>query len=175
MTHGLGPEASLAGKMRRVSPLLVTEEIAAPPEAVFALATDLVSASDRICGIESIDLLSEGPFGVGTRWRETRLMRGKRATETMWITAFEPGRSYTAEAESCGCHYTSVLTCEPTGEGEAARTVVSYRFSGQPQTFVARVMLVLMTPVSGMMTRMIHQCLADDLADLRRVAEAAAE
>lgn len=144
--------------------LTITESVAAPPERVFELATDLAGAAERIAGIDSVELLTDGPFGVGTRWRETRIMMGKSATEEMGITAFEPGRSYTAEAESCGCHYTSVLTCEPDGEG----TRLTLTFDGQPLTLTSK----LMAPIGWLMKGQVRKMLAADLANLRRAAEA---
>ena len=145
-----------------MGPLVVSETIAAPPERVFALATDLHGAADRLSGIESIEVLTDGGFGVGTRWRETRKMMGKSATEEMWITACDPPRSYTAEAESCGCHYTSTLTFEPSGD----ETVVTFTFEGRPMTLLARLMAPLGTLMAGGLKKMI----AEDLADLGRAA-----
>ncbi len=144
--------------------LTITESVAAPPERVFGLATDLAGCAERVAGIDSVEVLTDGPFAIGTRWRETRTMMGKRATEEMWITALEPGRSYTAEAESCGCHYTSVLTCEPDGEG----TRLSLTFEGQPLTLTSK----LLSPLGWLMKGQVRSMLAADLADLRRAAEA---
>lgn len=149
--------------------LVVTETIAAPPDQVFALATDLAGAADRIEGIESIELLTDAPFGMGTRWRETRRMFGKASTEEMWITAHEPGHSYTAEAESCGTHYFSTISCEPAGEG----TRLAYEFRGEPTSIGGKVMGVLFAPLGWLMKRQLQALLAKDLADLRRAAEAA--
>lgn len=151
-----------------MKPLTVSQPIAAPPERVFALATDLAGAAERITGIDSVELLSgEGPFGVGTRWRETRTLMGREATEEMWVTAFEPGRSYTAEAESNGCHYVTTLTCASAGDG----TLASIRFRGEPTSLGSRVMLTLMAPLTWWMTKMVRRCLEEDLADLRAAAE----
>lgn len=150
--------------------LVVTETIAAPPDQVFALATDLAGAADRVDGIESIELLTEGPFGVGTRWRETRQMFGKPATEEMEVAALEPGRSYTTEAASHGCRYVSGFTCKSDGEG----TQASLFFEGHPTTLSARVLMIVMAPLNWLMMRQVRKLLAEDLADLRRAAEAEA-
>ena len=147
--------------------LEVTQQINAPVERVYEVFTDLPSAADRITGIESVELLTDQPFGVGTRWKETRKIMGKEATETMWITAVEVNRSYTAEAESCGTHYTSVFTFEPSDGG----TRVTMRFSGRPVTLVAR----LLTPLGLLMTGTIRKMMAGDLADLAAVCEAESE
>ena len=40
--------------------------------------------------ITALEMLSEGPFGEGTRWRETRVMFKKEAVEEMWVTGFPP-------------------------------------------------------------------------------------
>lgn len=147
-------------------PIVVTQRIAAPQARVFEIAADLPGAPDRIAGIESVELLTDGPFRVGTRWRESRRMMGKLATAEMEISACDPPRSYTAEAESCGCHYVSTLTFEPEGES----TIATFSFEGRPTTLLAR----MMTPLQGLMAGSLRKMIAGDLADLRRAAEASA-
>jgi uncharacterized protein YndB with AHSA1/START domain len=72
----------------------VTRTIAAPPEAAWALSTDIPTSPQVITGINSAHMVS-GPegFGVGTRWRETRTMFGKGATEEMEVSAVTWGNS----------------------------------------------------------------------------------
>lgn len=41
--------------------------VAAPPERVFRIATDLRRLPETMSGIEAVEVLSEGPFGEGTR------------------------------------------------------------------------------------------------------------
>ena len=57
--------------------------IEAPVSTVFALATDLDGWAGRIKAITRIEKLTPGPVRVGTRFKETRKMFGKEATETM--------------------------------------------------------------------------------------------
>lgn len=147
--------------------LEVTQQINAPVERVYEVFTDLPRAAERISGIESVEVLTDHPFGVGTRWKETRKMMGKLATETMWITAVEVDRSYTAEAESCGTHYTSVFTFEPSDDG----TRVTMSFSGRPVTLLAR----LLTPLTPLMAGTVRKMMAGDLADLAAACEAGSE
>src|SRR5690606_37405975 len=40
-----------------------------------------------------IERLTEGPFGVGTAFRETRRMFGRDSTEHFEVVGYEPGRS----------------------------------------------------------------------------------
>lgn len=54
---------------------------------------DMDRALHWMPGIQRIEILTPGPFGVGTRWRETRKMFGKEAAETFTVTGVEPGKS----------------------------------------------------------------------------------
>jgi len=63
--------------------------IEAPREVVFDAALDLHSAAENIGAITKMEVLTDGPIGLGTRFRETRVMFRKEATELMEITVFE--------------------------------------------------------------------------------------
>ncbi|MCA9212949.1 MAG: SRPBCC family protein [Planctomycetales bacterium] len=138
-------------------------DIDAPLEKVFELFTDFSKASERIDGISKLELLTSGPIGKGTRFRETRVMMGKEATEEMEITDFQPNESYRVEAESCGAHYQTDYTFRPNGD----RTKVEMSFEGKPVTFAAK----LLSPAFLVMAKTVRKCLQDDLDCLKRIAE----
>jgi len=142
----------------------VTKDIAAPPERVFELAADFRGAPERLSGVTKMEILTDGPIGVGTRVRETRVMFKREATEEMVITAFDPPRSYTVEAESHGSHYDSVLTVEPNGSGSTVKMV----FEATPLTFMGKLMSFLMRPMIKSMAKLIDR----DLEDIKTAAEA---
>jgi carbon monoxide dehydrogenase subunit G len=146
--------------------LTLTQQINAPVETVFHLATDLDHWAGRIKGITKIERLTTGPVGVGTRFRETRVMFGRQATEEMEFTVFEPNRRYVLEAESCGCHYRSEFRFEPADGG----TRVTMEFGAEGRTFMAKLMGKLM---GWMMTGTMRKCVQQDLDDLKAAAEAA--
>ena len=143
----------------------VTTTIAASPERVFEAATDLASLPETMSGIDSVEVLSDGPFGEGTRWRETRTLYGRQATEEMWVTGFDPPRSYVVEAESHGAHYRTEITFVPEEDG----TRVTFVFGARPLGFFARLFSVF----SGLMMKSVRTALEADLEDLKRVAESA--
>ena len=60
---------------------------------VHAALCDLDRSLHWMPGAVRIEILTPGPFGVGTRWREVRKMFGREAAETFTVTAIEPGRS----------------------------------------------------------------------------------
>ncbi|MBX3403727.1 MAG: SRPBCC family protein [Phycisphaeraceae bacterium] len=141
----------------------VTKRINAPREKVFALFADLRNGSRHVSGILKLEVLTEGPIGKGTRFRETRRMFGKEATETMEIVEFSPPSGYTVTANSCGCAYRSTFTF--TGVGDA--TDAEMRFSATPQSFLAKIM----SPLAAMMSNTMRKLIDTDLEDLKRVAE----
>ena len=137
--------------------------IAAPVERVFELASDLRGAPGRVKAITKMNVLTEGPVRKGTRFRETRLMFGREATEEMEITAFNRPHGYTVECTSCGCHYMTEFRFTPAGSS----TEVEMTFKAVPLTFMARIMGTLMRPLAK---KMVAAC-SKDLDDLAHSAE----
>ena len=84
----------------------VERRIAAPALQVFDLFADFRHVPGRIKAIKRMEVLTDGPIGVGTRLRETREMFGREVAETLEITAFERPHGYTLCCESCGSRYT---------------------------------------------------------------------
>ena len=141
----------------------VDRHIAAPPDVVFARASDFRRATETVAAIVKMDILTSGPVGVGTRFRETRVLFGREATEEMTVTTFEPPRRYTLSAESHGSRYHTELSFVPDGQG----TRMTMTFQGTPVTLMARVMSVLMRP---MMKSAAKMC-AKDLDDIKAAIE----
>lgn len=150
-----------------MKPIRVERPVAAPPERVWAIVTDLERSPTVIGGIDRVERLDGGAgFGVGTRWRETRTIFGKEATEVMEIAAMEPGRSYVATAASRGMRYRTEVGVEGAGPG-ASRLWMT--MSGEAEGAAARVMAVLLAPLFRGATRRL---LAKDLDDIAAAAEA---
>jgi carbon monoxide dehydrogenase subunit G len=141
----------------------VDRHIAAPPDVVFARASNFGHAPEFISAIVKMDMLTDGPVRVGTRFRETRVMFGREATEEMTVTAFEPPKRYTLSAESHGSRYHTEMSFAPDGQG----TRVTMTFAATPVTFMARVMSVLMRV---MMKSVVKACVKD-LDDLKVAIE----
>lgn len=134
--------------------VVVERTIAAPPERVFAVASDIRRWAEIVPAIERVEVLTPGPMRAGTRFRETRRMLGREATEKMTVTAFDPPRGYVLGAESHGCRYRTELRFEPAGAG----TRMVFDFSAEALTFGARMMMFLMKP---MMKKAANLCAKD--------------
>ena len=69
----------------------VTRELAASPFEVFRAMTNLDDAGEWMPGFVRIQHLgAPGELSVGSRWRETRRMFGKEATEEFEVTELVP-------------------------------------------------------------------------------------
>lgn len=144
----------------------VSTSIACSPASVFTVCTDIERWTERIRDIIKVELLTEGPMSVGTRFRETRMMFGREATEEMEVTAFEPGQSYTLQAENCGAQY--VTKTDFRTEGDGCR--VTMEMHVRPITLLAK----LMMPLGWLMSGMLKKCLEKDLNDLKHHLESPA-
>lgn len=145
--------------------LSVTIDINAPKETVWAKITDIEKSVETISGIEEIEVLEKPDNGlVGLKWRETRTLFGKQATEVMWITEAEENHYYKTRAESHGAIYTTILKLEE----QESQTELSMTFGGQAQTTVAKIMSALMMPFFKKATR---KALEKDLEDIKKASE----
>ena len=147
-----------------MSRLQLATRVAAPVDRVFEVFADLRNVPGRIKGIKRLELLTDGPIGVGTKFRETREMFGKGATEEMEFTEFDPPRTYSVGALSCGCRYTSRYDFRSDG----AETIVELDFRGEAVSFFAK----LLMPVMGwLMSGSMKQCMQQDMDDLKAFIE----
>jgi len=145
----------------------VSREIAAPAEVLWTIMTDLKTFEDTVSGIDSVEILSGGSdFDIGTKWRETRTMFGKEATEEMWVTEIDPGRSYVVNAESHGSKYTTAMSVAPTSDGTCE---VTMDFGGEAVGTMAKVMSAT---IGRFFENATKKAFAQDLDDIAAAAEA---
>lgn len=144
--------------------IAVSADIAAPPERVFALLADIERWPQTISAIRGVEILTDGPVDVGTCFRETRVMHGREAVEEMTVAAIEPPRRLVLTAENHGARYVAEQRLEPTAEG----TRLTLAFEGVPVTLLARLLSVMAVLLKGS----IEKALRQDLADVKRAAEA---
>ena len=140
-----------------------TRLIQAPIDRVFDVFSDITRIEERISGITKVDILSETKSGVGTRWRETRVMFGQEATEEMEISAFTLNRSYEVVAASRGAEYHSIYNFTEENGG----TRVEMVFSGKALSFMAK----LMSPLAALMSGATRKALEADMDELKAVCE----
>ena len=139
--------------------------IKAPIDDVFAQMLDLEKWPENIADITKVDVLTPGPIGVGTRFRETRIMFGHEASEEMTIAEIDAPNHFLLTAESHGVRYRTEHSLTPVEGG----TKVQVNFGGQPVSFGAQFMSLFV----WLMSRSVENALAKDLQDLKAACEAA--
>lgn len=138
----------------------------AAPADVWAVMTDIEGSADRISGITEVERLDDGDgFGVGTRWRETRVLFGKEASEEMEVTAVDEGHRYTVEAHNRGTHYVSDMIVEPAGTGSVLRMTFGAKQASKFSKLMART-------VGKAFEGATRKALKQDLDDIAAAAEA---
>jgi hypothetical protein len=137
-----------------------------PKGAVWAVITDIENAADTISGIEELEVLEKPDSGlVGLKWRETRTMFGKAATEEMWITDAVENDFYTVRAESHGCIYTSSMSVSERDGGSA----LTMTHESSPQGFLAKLLFL----ATGFLAKnAIRKVILQDLNDIKAAVEA---
>jgi carbon monoxide dehydrogenase subunit G len=115
--------------------------IAGSKEAVWAKITDIENASKTISSIEKVEVLERPAKGlVGLKWRETRKLFGKTATEVMWITDAVENKFYMTRAESHGFIY----ECTFRITEQDGRSSLTMTHDSKPQGFTATVLSTLL-------------------------------
>lgn len=149
--------------------ITITRHVAAPPETVWEVLTDVDHAAETLSGVTRVEVLTEGTYAVGTRWRETRRMMGKEETQEMYVTEVEAPARTTIEAETAGVHYVSTFTLSPRDAG----TELSMTFGGH-QPDPSGLQKLAWTVFGRLGLKMTRKVMVRDLEDIAKRAEGAA-
>jgi hypothetical protein len=72
--------------------IYVHTTIPATPEQVWEVVTDVARADEVLRSVRESELLTDGPYGVGTVWREKRTMFGHHGLEELHVVEANPPR-----------------------------------------------------------------------------------
>ena len=104
--------------------MVVTKLIDAPIAAVFMTVADIHEFRRVIPDIVNVEFLSEIRSGVGTRFLETRLMKGKEETTELEVTEYVANERIRLVADSHGTIWDTVFTvAEKDGKVELVMTM----------------------------------------------------
>jgi uncharacterized membrane protein len=150
-----------------MKPIEVAVDIRASIEDTFDWFADIEKCAEHIDSIESVELLGDTAIGEGTRWRETRIMNGREATEEMWVTEFVRPHRYVIESESNCMHYTSTMKFRDVGQ----LTHVTMSFEAEAQKLTSRIIAAVLSPL---FRKSIRKALQKDMEELKTAVETSA-
>ncbi|SDD96753.1 SRPBCC family protein [Rhodococcus tukisamuensis] len=143
----------------------LTQHVAASPAKVWAVLTDLDNAQQTLSGVSRVERVSGEGYAAGTRWRETRKMFGREATEEMWVAEVEPERRTVVKAHSSGTDYTTAFTLVSAGEGTDLTMVFS------AETGSSLLLKIMMKLFGGIGMKATTKAMTQDLRDIATRAE----
>ncbi len=133
-----------------MSRITVTRKIAAPVDRVFQTVSNIEGFSEAVPDILSVEFLSEQKIGVGARFKETRLMRGREASTILEVTEYVENDRVRLVTDTFGTVWDSVFTVKPDGEGTALELIMEAR----PYKLIPRILNPLM---KGGMTKALSR------------------
>jgi carbon monoxide dehydrogenase subunit G len=140
--------------------ITVTRVIEAPADVVFRTVADIGHFSQAVPHIVKVEFLSELKSGVGTRFRETRLMNGREASTELEVTEHVENDHVRIVSDAGGAIWDTVFTVSPSGKGTELTMVMDAR----PQTLAARLAVPLML-------RMVKGAVARDMDAVKTFCE----
>ena len=96
--------------------VVVIREIRAPIDFVFRSISNISQLPQTVPEIEKVEFLSENQSGIGTRFRETRLINGKESITDLEVTEYAQNEYIRMKADSHGIVWDSLFKVEKAGE-----------------------------------------------------------
>ena len=140
----------------------LSRSIDASVSTVFDTVSDVRNFSKAVANIEDIEFLSDAQTGVGTRFRETRNMNGRKASTELEVTEYVADERIRLVSEAGGTTWDTVFTVKGSNGGPTELTMV---MDATPHGLLARLSNLL---IGGMMRR----ALAGDMDAVKAYCEA---
>jgi carbon monoxide dehydrogenase subunit G len=134
--------------------------IEAPPARVFRSVAHIEEFSKAVPGIVRVEFLTGQHTGKGTRFRETRLLRGKESSVDLEVTEYEPDARVRLVSDTHGTVWDTVFTVTPEGSA----SVLAMTMDATGRGLVPKIMNVL---IKGM----VQKAIASDLASVKAYCE----
>jgi len=152
-----------------MSTVAVTRLVEAPVVTVWRVFTDLPSRCTWLSTVTAVQMLTHGPFGAGTVWRETRTMAdGAEITEEFQVRECAVPDRFVVTSPGIGADYRMTYTFMPIIEGRhRGGTMVTVVQDGSPTAPAGRFLALVF---GGLAARTVEGALRRDLDDLAAAA-----
>lgn len=156
--------------MTEVHEVTVARRVEASAAAVWEVLTDLDVAADRLSQVVELEVLTTGPYEVGTRWRETRRMLGRSETQEMTVVENDPERRTVTEAVDGGTRYRTEISLAALDGGRA--TQLTIRFLAWATGDPSRLQRLALTVVGPLARTLSEKTMRTELDDIAAAAQA---
>lgn len=121
----------------------MNEWIARTPKEVFDFITASENAPKITSSIVSMVKLTGGIVGLGTRYRETRLMNGKEHSTELEVVAYESSQQYAMKNSTEGVETVYHYTFKPEKDGTRVNLVCEIKANGIKKLMIPLVASIL--------------------------------
>lgn len=148
--------------------LRLSRQIPASAEQVWAVLTNIEAAPRTLSDVMRVEMLTPGPYAVGTRWRETRKMFGFEGTEEMEVAVADAPHRTVIVADSAGAAYRTEFLLSPiSGSPDAIQLTMVFSAAPQAQGGLKGRLMGVMAKVGMKATR---TAMEQDLEDIAAAA-----
>ena len=124
--------------------------INAPIDLVFNAITDINNFSKSIPDVINIEFLSDVKSGVGTRFCETRLMKGKEAMTELEVTEFVENGHVRYVTDSHGTVWDTVMIVKTVND----KTDLTLVMDARPHKFMQKMIIPM---IKGMILKALEK------------------
>ncbi|QDV47776.1 Polyketide cyclase / dehydrase and lipid transport [Stieleria neptunia] len=129
-----------------MKPIIASRTIDAPLSLVFQTVSDVRNFRKAVPHITNVEFLSEQQHGVGTRFRETRMMKGREQSVELEVAEFADNERVRMVSDAGGTVWDTLFTVSLVGDAVELKMQMDIR----PHAFLARLMIPL---IRGMVVK----------------------
>jgi len=123
-----------------MSTITILRTIDAPKEKVFNTIADIRNFSKAVPDIVKVEFVSDSMTGLGTRFKETRIISGREHTQELEVTEYDENNAIRLVTDSNGTVWDSLFSVSD----EHGPTQLTLIMEANAYKFMARIMNPLM-------------------------------
>lgn len=132
----------------------IVREIAAPIDRVFDTVSRIEQFSQAVPHITNVEFLTEQQHGVGTRFKETRVLKGREQSTELEVTEYVENEKVRMVADQGGTVWDTVFSVEPILAQGKNQTRLTMVMDAKAHKLMARIINPL---IKGMIAKFIEQ------------------
>ena len=139
--------------------------ISATSEQVFEIISQAHNFSKAVPHITNVEFLSSTKTGVGTRFRETRLMKGKESSTVLEVTEFTPNERIRLVSDQGGTIWDTLFTVEKHSDNQTKPgTKLEMIMDVTPYKIIAKI-------VTPFITGIVNKAVQKDMDSIKSYCE----